>query len=211
MKDEGLLNNTIRARITSMEYGGISKEDIEKLYIQEYGDAPPNFDIIESKDLNIGAESGFNGTVIHFQDESINEVYFINRGTEADIGKLTDGVFEKLKDYRKEPEKLKEIVFDGNEDIYTDIYTVLLGEDQFSTEDNIDYTNKIIGKVESKDSKLNLKYFLDGHSLGGAEAQNLLIITGDLFTNVNVYNDAPMNIYNNFMVLKIYEMLLKKI
>ncbi|MBO1911619.1 hypothetical protein J4G37_43365, partial [Microvirga sp. 3-52] len=174
--------------------------DIEKLYIQEYGELPPNFDIIKSKDLNIGKDSGFNATAIHFYDEEINEVYFINRGTEADIGKLRDGLFNKLKDYRMEPEKLKEIVFNGNEDIYTDIYTVLIGEDQFSSEDNVVFTNKVIDRANKKHSDLELTYFLDGHSLGGSEAQNIMVFTKDLFTNVNVYNDAPMNIYNTIMV-----------
>jgi hypothetical protein len=200
LEKEGLLSDTIRARITSIEYDGIKKEDIEKLYIQEYGELPPNFDIIKSKDLKIGKDSGFNATAIHFYDEEINEVYFINRGTEADIGKLRDGLFNKLKDYRKEPEKLKEIVFNGNEDIYTDIYTVLLGEDQFSSEDNIDFTNKVIDRVDKKYSDLESTYFSDGHSLGGSEVQNIMIFTKDLFTNVNVYNDAPMNIYNTIMV-----------
>ena len=130
MKEDGLLNDIIRARITSLEYGRVSKEDIEKLYIQEYEEIPPNFDIIESQNLGIGKKSGFNGTAIHFFDENINEVYLINRGTEGNIDELTDGLYEKINIYRKDPEKLKEIVFDGNEDIYTDIYTVLLGEDQ---------------------------------------------------------------------------------
>lgn len=201
MKKEGLLSDTMRARLTDIEYDGISKENIEQVYIQEYGILPPKFDIIDSNDLDIGEKSGFHGTAIHFHDKDVNEVYFINRGTEANLDKLTDGVFEKFKGYKNEPEKLKEIMFDGNEDIYTDIYTVLLGKDQFSTEDNIDFTNKIIDIVEKKDSKIEVRYFLDGHSLGGSEAQNILLVTDGLFTNVNVYNDAPMNIYNNFMVI----------
>ena len=193
---EGLLSDAIRARITSIEYDGIGKEEIEKLYIQEYGEIPPYFDIIDSNDLNIGEKSGFHGTAIHFHDKDVNEVYFINRGTEADLDKLTDGVLEKFTSYKNEPEKLKEIMFEGNEDVYTDIYTVLLGEDQAQTSDNTNFTNKVVNKVNKMDSEVELKYFLDGHSLGGSEAQNIMVITDDLFTNVNVYNDAPMNILN---------------
>lgn len=196
MEKEGLLSDTMRARLTDIEYDGISKENIEQVYIQEYGILPPNFDIIDSNDMNIGGDSGFHGTAIHFHDKDVNEVYFINRGTEADLDKLTDGVFEKFKSYKNEPEKLKEIMFDGNEDIYTDIYTVLLGDDQFSTEDNVDFTNSVIKKVKNKDSNIKIKYFLDGHSLGGSEAQNIMVLSENLFSNVNVYNDAPMNIFN---------------
>ena len=202
MGNEEVLNNTIRARMTSMEYGRIKSEDIEKIYIQEYGKLPPNFDVIESEKLNIGEESGFNGTAIHFHDENINEVYFINRGTEANIDGLTDGLYEKLNIYRKEPEKLKQIVFDGNEDIYTDIYTVLLGEDQSQSRDNIEFTKVVFNKVEKVDNKKKADFFLDGHSLGAAEAQNIMVATDNLFKNVNVYNDAPMNIYNVVLINK---------
>lgn len=196
MKEVGLLNNIIRARITSVEYGSIKKEDIEKLYVQEYGELPPNFDIIESTKLNIGEESGFNATAIHFHDKNINEVYFVNRGTEANISELKDGLFGKLKDYRKDPENLKKVVFDGNEDIYTDIYTVLVGDDQSQTVDNMKFTDKVVDKINALNSKIVPEYFLDGHSLGASEGQNIFLKKENLFTNVNLYNDAPMNIYN---------------
>lgn len=201
--EEALLEELIRARLTSKEYDGLSKGEIEKLYILEKGEPPPEFDIITTKELGVGEQSGFDGTAIHFHDEGINEVYVINRGTESDLDKfadLTDNLIGNIRDYKKNPEDLREIAFQGNEDIYTDVFGVLMGEDQSQTEDNIDFTDQVIEKVKQTGEGENIKFYLDGHSLGGSEAQSLLTVYGDLFTNVNVYNDAPMNIHNIILV-----------
>ncbi|WP_036688292.1 DUF6792 domain-containing protein [Paucisalibacillus globulus] len=197
MSKDPLLNDLIRARITSVEYKGLTKEDIEKLYIQEYGELPPNFDIITSDELGIGEISGFDGTAIHFHDENINEAYFFKRGTEVDANKITElNLLETLKEYKKDPSNLKEIVFKGNEDVYTDGYTVLLGSEQLSTEESKYFTRKVEEIVKNTKSDIEPTYHLDGHSLGGAEAQTSLLLLNELFENANVYNDAPMNIYN---------------
>ncbi|MBA4537732.1 hypothetical protein H1Z61_11480 [Bacillus aquiflavi] len=200
MKQEGVLSELVRARLTSAEYDGLTKETVEKFYIEEYGQLPPPFEIIHSDKLQIGEESGFNGTAIHFFDDkqAINEVYVINRGTEGDLSKfaeLGEKWFKTLKNYKQNPENLKEIVFSGNEDIYTDAYEVLLGDDQSQIEDNQDFKDKVIQKVNEKNLLTKPVFFLDAHSLGGNQGQTLMVTSGDLFTDVNVYNDAPMNIY----------------
>jgi len=201
--EEALLKGLIRARLTSKEYDGLSKGEIEKLYILEEGEPPPEFDIITTKELGIGEQSGFDGTAIHFHDEGINEVYIINRGTEWDqdnFAYLFDNKIGNIRDYKKNPEDLREIAFQGNEDLYVDVFGVMMGEDQSQTVDNIDFTDQVIEKVKQTGEGENTKFYLDGHSLGGSESQNLLTVYGDLFENVNVYNDAPMNIYNIILV-----------
>lgn len=52
-KQQDLLNDLIRARLTSVEYDGITKDDVEKLYILEYGELPPKFEIIDLVKLGI--------------------------------------------------------------------------------------------------------------------------------------------------------------
>ncbi|HEY4554498.1 MAG TPA: DUF6792 domain-containing protein, partial [Bacillaceae bacterium] len=101
-----------------------------------------------------------------------------------------------FKEYKKSPENLKEIIFSGNEDVYYDAYSVFLGQNQTQTIDNINFTNEVKTAIKRKMLNNNPVYYLDGHSLGGAEAQTLLGVQEKLFKDVNVYNDAPANIYN---------------
>lgn len=201
--DDGLLNDTIRARLTGEEYNGLTKDEVEKYYIQEYGELPPNFDIITANELGLGKESGFDGTAIHFHNEEVNEVYLFNRGTEFDVDQfkaLTDDLLGNIQDYRNDPQELRGIAFKGNEDIYSNVFGVLMGDDQSQTLANEKFTEEIKNKTLKIKNNQSPNYYLDGHSLGGSEGQNVLTIYDDLFTNVNVYNDAPMNIYNIILV-----------
>ncbi|WP_315969689.1 DUF6792 domain-containing protein [Numidum massiliense] len=198
-KKQDLLNDLIRARLTSVEYDGITKDDVEKLYILEYGELPPKFEIIDSSNLGIGNLSGFHATAIHFYDKDVNEVYIFERGTEADPEQFSKSWKEWLSTlikYKKNPEKLKEIVFPGNEDMHYDAYSVLMGEDQSQTEDAQDFIDRVIQKVNEKNAPSNADYYLDGHSLAGAEVQMILATMGGKIKNAHVYNDAPMNVYN---------------
>ena len=197
LKEEPLLNDLIRARITSVEYRGLTKEKIEELYIQEYGELPPNFTIITTDELDIGKDSGFDATAIHFQDKNVNEVYFFNRGTEVDGDKFTElNIIDTLKEYRKNPDNLRKIVFEGNEDVFTDGYSVFLGTDQLSTRDGYKFIEDVEGIVNRTNSDTEPTFHLDGHSLGGAETQTSLLLHNSLFKDANVYNDAPINIFN---------------
>src|SRR5690625_3652560 len=160
----------IHTRLKSKEYEGLSKGEIEKLYILEEGEPPPEFDIITTKDLGIGEQSGFDGTAIHFHDEGINEVYIINRGTEWDqdnFSYLFDNKIGNIRDYKKNPEDLREIAFQGNEDLYADVFGILTGEDQLQTLDNINFTDQVIEKVMQTGGSENIEFYIVGQSLDG--------------------------------------------
>ncbi len=77
MSNEEILNtDIIRARITGLEYGKISAEEIRRIYTEETGHEPPGeITVYHSEELKALSEkkraskdSGFDGTVIHFYD-----------------------------------------------------------------------------------------------------------------------------------------------
>lgn len=82
---EQALPESVQVRLMKMEYSSLSKEDIRTVYLEETGQEPP-FDVTlyESEQFIDEEEAaGFNGTVIHIENEQgVNEAYTIVRGTE---------------------------------------------------------------------------------------------------------------------------------
>lgn len=199
-EEQGILDDTFRARMTALEYDGLDEHIVEELYIKEYGELPPDFEIYTSEGFNIGGDSGFHATAIHFHDENISEVYIINRGSEFDFPEFGKNFMEKYKEYKENPEKIKEIMFEGNENLYTDIFSIGLGLDQSSHQDNKAFIDQLTLKVKETNNIKESSFYKDAHSLGSAEAQMSLVFSGNLFTDVKSYNGAPMNAHNTIFM-----------
>lgn len=80
MSGKPILNDSIRNKVTQLEYKGLSgkEKEIKRIYKESTGKEPPPFKIYSSDEMNIGKESGFDGAAIHFYDEkSILTKYII--------------------------------------------------------------------------------------------------------------------------------------
>lgn len=99
MNDKCILDDSLRNKITQLEYKNLSnkEKEIKEIYKKHTGREIPNFEIYSSSEMGIGKKSGFDGAAIHFYDKqrNINEVYYIFRGTEPskDFG---DVVYDAL-------------------------------------------------------------------------------------------------------------------
>ncbi|WP_257351524.1 DUF6792 domain-containing protein [Pseudalkalibacillus decolorationis] len=87
--EEILKTEELRLRITNLGYKDIDetefKKELRRIYFEETGkEIPVDINIIRSDDI-IKADSGYDGTAIHFQNENgINQVYIISEGS-ADV------------------------------------------------------------------------------------------------------------------------------
>ncbi|HLS08452.1 DUF6792 domain-containing protein [Lentibacillus sp.] len=106
MKENIITSNEMRLRLIQLEYTNelskhkLSNDEFEKelkefkeeftlnfkrIYLEENRQPlDTDIDIVTSQELNIGNESGYDGTAIHFQSEenNIDEVYVISQGTQ---------------------------------------------------------------------------------------------------------------------------------
>lgn len=187
MSEEILNTDILKARIANLEYGisgEISEEEIRRIYIEEMGvELPANITIYHSDDIDelktSSQDSGFDGTVIHFYNPSlnINQSYTITRGSEHSEdngeGEPLDwyynglGIFTgKVKNQYEDAMRFDEIV-----------------SQKISASIKADHNNTL--KVE--------KYGI-GHSLGGNLIQMLQLMS-DSYTKVYAINDAPPSAY----------------
>ncbi|GGK09524.1 hypothetical protein GCM10007063_35000 [Lentibacillus kapialis] len=92
MGEEVLHSREIKLRLIDMEYQGLSgeelKKEIQRLYVEEYGEKlPADIDIFSSSEANSleGGKSGYDGTAIHFKskENGIDEVYIISQGSQG--------------------------------------------------------------------------------------------------------------------------------
>ncbi|MGA6841432.1 DUF6792 domain-containing protein [Priestia megaterium] len=168
MSKRPLLNDSLRNRITQLEYKGLSgkENEIKRIYRESTGKEAPEFTIYSSSDMGIGEKSGFDGAAIHFHDEKrkINEVYYIFRGTEPS------------KDFG---------------DVVYDALGIGAGEDQAQISDATKMYQKVEGNIKSSGTKV--ERYGDGHSLGGHLIVTLGLITKN-FKDIRGMNDAPVNV-----------------
>lgn len=196
---EVLGTDIIRARIAEREYGGkkqvpITEEDIRKIYIEETGNKPPaKIKVYHSDDYkgSKSADSGFDGTIIHFFDseKGINQSYTITRGSEHKEGnsyedKPLDWIYNAMG------------IFSGvNESQFDSAlqFEILVSDE---IDKNLEYEYKLLNAkgVDLPNKEIPLKKIGVGHSLGGNLIQMLSIINGD-FENVYAINDAPPSAY----------------
>ncbi|UAL52248.1 DUF6792 domain-containing protein [Metabacillus dongyingensis] len=196
---EVLGTDIIRARIAEREYGGkkqvpITEEDIRKIYIEETGNKPPaKIKVYHSDDYkgSKSADSGFDGTIIHFFDseKGINQSYTITRGSEHKEGnsyedKPLDWIYNAMG------------IFSGvNESQFDSAlqFEILVSDE---IDKNLEYEYKLLNAkgVDLPNKEIPLKKIGVGHSLGGNLIQMLSIING-VFENVYAINDAPPSAY----------------
>lgn len=196
---EVLGTDIIRARIAEREYGGkkqvpITEKDIRKIYIEETGNKPPaKIKVYHSDDYkgSKSADSGFDGTIIHFFDseKGINQSYTITRGSEHKEGnsyedKPLDWIYNAMG------------IFSGvNESQFDSAlqFEILVSDE---IDKNLEYEYKLLNAkgVDLPNKEIPLKKIGVGHSLGGNLIQMLSIINGD-FENVYAINDAPPSAY----------------
>ncbi|WP_407728308.1 DUF6792 domain-containing protein [Priestia megaterium] len=168
MNDKCILDDSLKNKITQLEYKNLSnkEKEIKEIYKKHTGREIPNFEIYSSSEMGIGKKSGFDGAAIHFYDKqrNINEVYYIFRGTEPS------------KDFG---------------DVVYDALGVGAGKNNAQINDAV----KMYKKVEAnlKGSNVKVKRYGDGHSLGGHLIVTLSLITKN-FTGVRGLNDAPVNV-----------------
>jgi len=168
MSKKPLLDDSLRNRITQLEYKGLSgkEKEIKKIYKESTGKETPEFTIYDSSDMGIGGKSGFDGAAIHFHDEKqkINEVYYVFRGTEPS------------KDFG---------------DVVYDALGVGAGKQNSQIEDAMAMYEEV--EKNFTDSSVKIKRYGDGHSLGGHLIVTLSLITKN-FANTRGLNDAPVNL-----------------
>lgn len=168
MSKKPLLDDSLRNRITQLEYKGLSgkEKEIKNIYKESTGKEIPQFTIYDSSDMGIGGKSGFDGAAIHFHDEKqkINEVYYVFRGTEPS------------KDFG---------------DVVYDALGVGAGKQNSQIEDAMAMYEEV--EKNFTDSSVKIKRYGDGHSLGGHLIVTLSLITKN-FVNTRGLNDAPVNL-----------------
>lgn len=168
MSKKPLLDDSLRNRITQLEYKGLSgkEKEIKNIYKERTGKEIPEFTIYDSSDMGIGGKSGFDGAAIHFHDEKqkINEVYYVFRGTEPS------------KDFG---------------DVVYDALGVGAGKQNSQIEDAMAMYEEV--EKNFTDSSVKIKRYGDGHSLGGHLIVTLSLITKN-FVNTRGLNDAPVNL-----------------
>ncbi|MED4153928.1 DUF6792 domain-containing protein [Priestia aryabhattai] len=168
MSGKPVLNDSIRNKLTQLEYKGLSgkEKEIKQIYKESTGKEPPSFKIYSSDEMNIGKDSGFDGAAIHFYDKKkhINQVYYIFRGTEPS------------KDFG---------------DVVYDALGIGAGKDQEQIRDATKMYEKVEGYIKSSSTKI--ERYGDGHSLGGHLIVTLGLITKD-FKDIRGMNDAPVNV-----------------
>lgn len=168
MSKKPLLDDSLRNRITQLEYKGLSgkEKEIKNIYKESTGKEIPEFTIYDSSDMGIGGKSGFDGAAIHFHDEKqkINEVYYVFRGTEPS------------KDFG---------------DVVYDALGVGAGKQNSQIEDAMAMYEEV--EKNFTDSSVKIKRYGDGHSLGGHLIVTLSLITKN-FVNTRGLNDAPVNL-----------------
>lgn len=168
MANHSVLNNSLRNKLTQLEYKDLSgkEKEIKKIYEETMGKEPPNFEIYSSTDMKIGKKSGFDGAAIHFYDKKhhINEIYYIFRGTEPS------------KDFG---------------DVVYDALGIGAGKSNKQINDALEMYNEVEKKVEGSD--IEIKRYGDGHSLGGHLIVTLGLLTKN-FVNIRGLNDAPVNV-----------------
>jgi hypothetical protein len=168
MSKKPLLDDSLRNRITQLEYKGLSgkEKEIKNIYKESTGKEIPEFTIYDSSDMGIGGKSGFDGAAIHFHDEKqkINEVYYVFRGTEPS------------KDFG---------------DVVYDALGVGAGKQNSQIEDAMAMYEEV--EKNFTDSSVKIKRYGDGHSLGGHLIVTLSLITKN-FVNTRGLNDALVNL-----------------
>ncbi|MEK4716670.1 DUF6792 domain-containing protein [Priestia sp. FSL W8-0524] len=172
MQNKSLLSDSLRNKLTQLEYKGLKGKEakITKLFKEEMGEKPPKFEIYTSEEIGVGQASGFDGAAIHFYDEErkINQVYYIFRGTEP------------KKDFG-------DVVYDA------------LGIGVGKQNTQIDDAQEMYDVVETninrqvKGSSLKVERYGDGHSLGGNLISTLALLKKN-FVDVRGLNDAPVNV-----------------
>ncbi|MEW4280606.1 DUF6792 domain-containing protein [Priestia megaterium] len=172
MQNKSLLSDSLRNKLTQLEYKGLKGKEakITKLFKEEMGEKPPKFEIYTSEEIGVGQASGFDGAAIHFYDKErkINQVYYIFRGTEP------------KKDFG-------DVVYDA------------LGIGVGKQNTQIDDAQEMYDVVETninrqvKGSSLKVERYGDGHSLGGNLISTLALLKKN-FVDVRGLNDAPVNV-----------------
>lgn len=197
MSNEEILNtDIIRARITDLEYGKISAEEIRRIYIEETGQEPPGeITVYHSDDLKVlsekkraGKDSGFDGTVIHFYDpkQGINQSYTITRGSESaednGEGAPLDWVYNGLG------------IFTGQvKNQYDDAkYFDKTVTEMINKKVSVDYKKR--QKDGEHSQRVELEKYGVGHSLGGNHIQMLQLMNNS-FKSVYAINDAAPTSY----------------
>lgn len=79
-------DNRTRNYLTKLQYtDDFTVDDVKSIVKEQMNNnlSDVEINVYHSKDLNIGSESGFDGSAIHLynEDQNINEVYYIFRGT----------------------------------------------------------------------------------------------------------------------------------
>lgn len=190
MSNEELLNTDIlRARVMDLEYENLTNKEVEseirRIYYEETGTKlTTNVTIYRSDDVlkdhrKENIDSGFDGTVIHFQseEEEINQSITITRGSELgekDTWKPIDWTYNLMG------------IFVGGTD------------NQFQDAKRFD--DKVSSIIQDKNNKVtNLDRYGYGHSLGGNNITLLQLIPDDdgdvRFKQVYAINDAAPTAY----------------
>jgi len=190
MSNEELLNSDIlRARIMDLEYENLSekeiKSEIKRIYFEETGKMlTADVNIYRSDDIlkehrKTNIDSGFDGTIIHFQSEElkINQAITITRGSE--LG---------------EKNTWKPIDWTYN------LIGIFVGGTDNQYQDARRFDDKVKNIIQNQRNTLpTLEKYGFGHSLGGNNISILQLIPDDKgelrFKNVYAINDAAPTAY----------------
>ncbi|WP_078435421.1 DUF6792 domain-containing protein [Metabacillus halosaccharovorans] len=190
MSNEELLNSDIlRARIMDLEYENLTEREIEseikRIYYEETGNKlTANVTIYRSDDIlderrENEVDSGFDGTILHFQSEEqrINQAITITRGSELgekDTWKPIDWTYN-----------LMGIFVGGTDNQYQDAKI---------------FYDEVHSVVQNRKGELpSLEKYGYGHSLGGNNITILQLMSRNeenlRFKNVYAINDATPTAY----------------
>ncbi|WP_052015989.1 DUF6792 domain-containing protein [Halalkalibacter hemicellulosilyticus] len=181
MQNQEVLNsNLLRARIVKMEYDELTESEVRRVILEETGkDSPQNITIYHSNDIDEihkdDVYSGFDGTVIHFYDESrgINQMYTILRGSEKE---------------EKGSWKPKDWLYNG--------MGIGIGQSNSQYTDTIKFKEIVVKKINQSTPDIVPLISLGlAHSLGGNNAVNAQL-TELIFDKIYVFNPAPSSVYH---------------
>ncbi|MGM9949958.1 MAG: DUF6792 domain-containing protein [Lysinibacillus sp.] len=176
---EILFTDELRGRIVDLEYKELTEEAIKRIYFEETGkELTTEIKLFHSKDyskqLGIG-ETGFDGTIIHFADESegISQIYSIARGSEP-----------------KEEEGWRP------EDWMYNAFGIFVGQNNGQYRDAQLFERKVTSIIENqtKNTDIDLVKIGLGHSLGGNTKQVQQLIDQE-FDVVYTINAAQPTVY----------------
>ncbi|WP_226669691.1 DUF6792 domain-containing protein [Metabacillus litoralis] len=203
MCNKELLNtDVLRARIMDLEYENLSEREIEgeirRIYFEESGKKlPTDISVYRSDDIleerrETKIDSGFDGTVIHFQseDQKINQAITITRGSELgekDTWRPIDWTYNLIGIY-----------VGGTDNQYQDAKR---------------FDDEVSSMIQEKNDKLPLVKYGYGHSLGGNNITILQMMPdyeGNLrFKNVYAINDAAPTAYQLAVIDSEFKVLVK--